>query len=310
MSELSAKKKRALEAAAHEAINNLTYVRDFVEWGACQFTVNNVYFGHGTDNPHDEALVLVFSVLGLEFDVARDVLDTPVCRQKKIAILELIVRRIVERKPVSYLTGEAWFAGCKFRVDERVLIPRSPIAEWIERGFSPWIDAQCVRRILDLGTGSGCMAITAALAFPQSEVIAVDNSQEALQVARLNIESYDLGHRVVALSSDMFADITGRFDVILSNPPYVDDLELASMPAEFHHEPLIGLSGGKDGLDFVRTILTQAPAYMNENAILIVEVGASVPALLKAYPRLPFVWLDLERGGENVFLLEHRDFQC
>ena len=308
LAELSAQKKRALKAAADEAQNTLNTAQDCVDWGTFQLAQSKLCFGHGTDNPRDEALLLVLSVLELDFDVPLEALNTLVCEQQKRAILELIVRRIVERKPAPYLTGEAWFAGCKFHVDERVLVPRSPIAEWIERGFSPWISERRVRRILDLGTGSGCMAIAAALVFPKSEVIAVDSSQEALQVTQLNIERYNLNQRVFPLCSDMFSNVTGSFDVILSNPPYVDDQELASMPAEFHHEPLIGLSGGRDGLNFVRTILTHAPSYMNENAILIVEVGASAPALVKAYPMLPFVWLDLERGGENVFVLEASEF--
>ena len=285
-------------------VKDLASPRDFVQWGAAKFTEHGLYFGHGTDNPLDEASVLVLSALDLEFDVSLERLDDVLTTQQRKAIVDLLVRRIVERRPAPYLTGEAWFAGLKFQVDERVLIPRSPIAEWIERGFSPWIDPARVSRILDIGTGSGCIAIAAALAFPEAEVVAVDISEDALQVTKNNIAGYGLKERVEPLCSDLFEAVSGRFDVIVSNPPYVDSGELAGMPAEFHHEPIGGLSGGSDGLDFVRKILSGAHTHLNENAILIVEVGASRPALLEAYPRMPFVWLDLERGGENVFLLE------
>ena len=268
------------------------------------FTGHGLYFGHGTDNPHDEAAVLVVSALGLELDAPVEKLDTTLTTQQKDAIVRLLVSRIVDRKPAPYLTGEAWFAGLRFFVDERVLVPRSPIAEWIEREFSPWIDAARVHRILDIGTGSGCIAIAAALASPAAEVVALDLSEQALEVARENIDRYGLSGRVMPLCSDLFDAVSGRFDVIVSNPPYVDHEELATMPAEFHHEPLAGLSGGEDGLKLVRRILSQAHSHLNEGAILIVEVGASAPALVKTYPDLPFIWLDLERGGENVFLLD------
>ena len=304
MVELTSQKKITLQAAADRARKNLSSACDFVDWGTVELAADELFFGHGTDNPSDEAVVLVLGALGLEFDAALETLTAPLNEQQKNAIIDLILRRILERKPAPYLTGEAWFAGQKFHVDERVLVPRSPIAEWIEREFSPWIAPGRVHRILDIGTGSGCIAIAAALAFPQAQVVALDSSQDALQVTQINIDRYDLSQRVLPLCSDMFAAVTGSFDLIVSNPPYVDSCELAAMPAEFYHEPVIGLSGGYDGLDFVRTILSQASNYMNENAILVVEVGASAPALLEAYPTLPFVWLDLEHGGENVFLLE------
>ena len=268
------------------------------------FTGHGLYFGHGTDNPRDEAAVLVLSALGFELDAPVEELDATLTTQQKDAIVRLLVSRIVDRKPAPYLTGEAWFAGLRFFVDERVLVPRSPIAEWIERGFSPWIDATRVHRILDIGTGSGCIAIAAALAFPEAEVVALDLSEQALEVARENIDRHSLRGRVMPLCSDLFDAVAGRFDVIVSNPPYVDHEELATMPEEFHHEPLAGLSGGEDGLKLVRRILSQAHEHLNEGAILIVEVGASAPALVETYPNLPFIWLDLERGGENVFLLD------
>ena len=301
---LSLAKDTVMPTVVDQAPGNLVNVRDFVEWGAAKFTEYGLCFGHGTDNSRDEAAVLVSSVLGLDFDAPQQQLEKALTDEQKRSISDLLVRRIVERKPAPYLTGEAWFAGLKFRVDERVLIPRSPIAEWIERGFAPWIDAHRVGRILDIGTGSGCIAIAAALMFPQAQVVAVDISERALQVTAENISMYGLESRVNALRSDLFAAVCGRFDVIVSNPPYVDGDALAAMPAEFHHEPRGGLSGGCDGLDLVRQILHRAYRHMNENAILIVEVGASALALLEVYPKVPFVWLDLEHGGENVFLLE------
>ena len=304
MADTTAEEKCNLAALAKAAAQQLTTARNFVLWGAARFTENDLFFGHGTDNAHDEAAVLVSSALGFELDVAAEQLDTPLTRDQKLAVTNLLVRRIVERKPAPYLTGEAWFAGLCFSVDQRVLVPRSPIAEWIERGFSPWVEPSCVRRVLDIGTGSGCIAIAAAKVFPQADVVAADISEEALQVARKNVSRHGLEKRVEPVCSNLFAGVSGRFDVIVSNPPYVDSAEIAAMPEEFRHEPMLGLSGGSDGLEFVHAILAQAPSYMNNNAILVVEVGASAPALIEAYPKLPFIWLDLERGGENVFLLE------
>lgn len=307
MADITSATRPSIQALAEQAIERLDCARELVGWGASMFAQHGLFFGHGTDNPHDEAAVLVLSGLGYELDAAGEQLDATLTSRQKEVVVGLLVRRIVERKPAPYLTGEAWFAGLRFLVDERVLVPRSPIAEWIERGFSPWIDAARVHRILDIGTGSGCIAIAAALVFPEAEVVALDISEQALQVTRENIDRYGLRERVKPLRSDLFDAVSGCFDVIVSNPPYVDREELASMPAEFHHEPLGGLSGGEDGLTLVRKILSRAQDHMNDGAVLIVEVGASAPALLKTYPNLGFIWLDLERGGENVFLLDRAE---
>ena len=251
-----------MQMLSAQALESLTSARDLVEWGAARFTEHGLFFGHGTDNAHDEAVVLVLNALGLEFDVPMERLDEALSKKQKTAVVELLTTRIAQRKPAPYLTGEAWFAGLRFFVDERVLIPRSPIAEWVERGFSPWIEPPRVRRLLDIGTGSGCIAIAAAKAFPQAEIVAVDVSEEALEVAEENISRHALEERIRIVCSDLFDAVTERFDVIVSNPPYVDGEELASMPEEFHHEPLRGLSGGSDGLVLVREILSGAHSYL------------------------------------------------
>nr|VFJ49042.1 MAG: ribosomal protein L3 glutamine methyltransferase [Candidatus Kentron sp. FM]VFJ62669.1 MAG: ribosomal protein L3 glutamine methyltransferase [Candidatus Kentron sp. FM]VFK09706.1 MAG: ribosomal protein L3 glutamine methyltransferase [Candidatus Kentron sp. FM] len=265
--------------------------------------------------------MLVRHALHLPPDIPGELLGGRLVEEEKNAILALFSRRVEERIPAAYLTGEAWFMGLEFYVDERVLIPRSPMAEWIERGFAPWIDpegspADSGRppgRILDLGTGSGCLAIALALVFPEARVDAVDISCDALEVARHNIRSYGLADRVHTIESDLFAQLdtgpaaSGPYDLIVSNPPYVDAHELAAMPSEYHHEPLIGLSGGDDGLTIVAAILREAGRFLAPEGILVVEVGSSRPAVEKAFPNLPLIWLTLNSGGENVFLVCARE---
>ena len=216
----------------------------------------------------------------------------------------LITRRIRERIPAAYLTGVTWFAGLRFCVDPRVLIPRSPIAELIERGFAPWIEPARVRRVLDLGTGSGCIAIAAARALPRARVDAVDISAAALAVAATNVRRHRLKARVRLRRSDHFRALSGRtYDIIVSNPPYVGARELARLPAEYRHEPRVALAAGRSGLDSVRVILREAARHLKPRGLLVVEVGNSEHALRRAFPRLPFVWLAFERGGGGVFLL-------
>jgi ribosomal protein L3 glutamine methyltransferase len=268
-----------------------------------------LHYGHGTDNARDEAAALIWHVLRLPHTARpgalRALLARAVAPSALARIEALLLRRIRERIPASCLTRRCWFAGLEFYVDERVLIPRSPIAELIEQRFAPWIGAARVQRILDLGTGSGCIAIACARAFPAARVDALDISSAALEVAARNIRRHRLGRRVRPLQSDYFAALgSASYDIIVSNPPYVGRRELRGLPAEYRHEPRLGLAAGTDGLDAVRIILREAAAHLNPGGILIVEVGNSEAALRRAFPRLPFIWLSFERGGGGVFMLE------
>ncbi len=263
-----------------------------------------LHFGHGTDNARDEAAALIWHVLRLPHSASATARSRPVSHRALAQIDALLTRRIRERIPAVYLTRVCWFAGLPMYVDERVLIPRSPIAELIEARFAPWIEAAGVRRVLDLGTGSGCIAIACARAFPAARVDAVDISREALAVAQRNIGRHRLRRRVRALRSDHFAALKhASYDIIVSNPPYVGRRELRGLPLEYRHEPQLALAAGADGLDSVRIILREAAAHLRPGGILIVEVGNTEVALRRAFPRLPFVWLSFERGGDGVFVL-------
>jgi ribosomal protein L3 glutamine methyltransferase len=268
-----------------------------------------LHYGHGTTHPRDDAAALIWHVLRLPQPCAGATMAALLRRRVPAAaraqIEALMQRRMRERIPVVYLTRRCWFAGLALYVDQRVLIPRSPIAELIERRFAPWVDAARARRILDLGTGSGCIAIACARAFPRAQVDAVDICADALAVARINIRRHHLGARVRARTSDHFGALRGaRYDIIVSNPPYVGERELQGLPGEYRHEPRLALAAGQDGLDSVRIILRDAAAHLKPAGVLIVEVGNSESALRRAFPRLPFVWLAFERGGGGVFLLE------
>lgn len=245
--------------------------------------------------------------LSLDPDVPEELLLGRLTVEEKERILALFARRIARRVPSAYLTGHAWFAGLSFRVDDRVLIPRSPIAELIEEGFQPWLDPESIERVLDVGTGSGCIAIACAVHMPHVQVDGVDISNDALEVARLNAEQHGVEDRVRFFISDALDAVRGQYDLILSNPPYVDAHDMDSLAEEFRHEPEIGLAGGEDGLDVVARVLDHAREKLRDDGALIVEVGASRPALAARYPRLPFVWLEFARGGDNVFLLRARD---
>ena len=271
---------------------------------AARFGKSRLVYGHGTDNALDEAAALVFHALRLDHADAPAVYDMEVTASGCRRVAALARRRIRERVPAAYLTKRMWFAGLEFHVDERVLVPRSPIAELIERRFAPWIDAARVRAILDIGTGSGCIAVASAVAFSRARVDAVDISRPALAVARGNIRRHSLARRVRALRSDHFSALRGRrYDIIVSNPPYVGAREMRSLPAEYRHEPRLALASGRDGLDSVRVILRESAEHLRTEGILVVEVGNSQETLEAAFPGVPFTWLSFERGGGGVFVL-------
>ncbi len=274
-----------------------------------QFESAGLSFGHGTDNALDDAAQLVLAGLGLPPEVPPEVMETRLSVAERVEIERLAGRRLRERVPTAYLTGVAWFCGLRFHVDEHVLVPRSPIAELIETGFAPWVRAdQAVRRVLDIGTGSACIAIACAYAFPEAQVDAVDVSPEALAVARRNIAAHGWDGRVRALHSDVYAAVGDeRYDIIVSNPPYVDAELMSDLPDEYRHEPALGLAGGGDGLDIVLRILRDARMHLQPDGILVVEVGDARDALERRFPELPFLWLEFERGGHGVFLLNAAD---
>jgi ribosomal protein L3 glutamine methyltransferase len=263
-----------------------------------------VFFGHGTDNARDEAAALVRHALRLPVRHAGALDRRPVGGNARHRVRELVSRRIEERIPAAYLTGCAWFAGLAMKVDARVLIPRSPLAEVIERGFAPWIDPTRVRRVLDIGTGSGCIAIACAKYLPAARIDAVDISAPALEVARANVRRHRLTHRVRLLESDHFGALArASYDIIVANPPYVGRAELEGLPAEYRHEPRVALAAGRSGLDSVRVILREAARHLRSRGLLIVEVGNTERAVRREWPRLPFVWLQFARGGGGVFVL-------
>jgi ribosomal protein L3 glutamine methyltransferase len=270
-----------------------------------------VFFGHGTDNAHDEAAALVLHALGLPASRGAALYRRRVDRAGERSVRELLTRRIRERMPAAYLTGVTWFAGARIEVDARVLIPRSPIAELIERRFAPWIDPARVQRVLDVGTGSGCIAIACARALPRARVDAIDISLDALAVARSNVRRHRLAHRVRLLRSDHFSALgNASYDIIVANPPYVGARELAGLPPEYRHEPRLALAAGSSGLDSVRIILAQAARHLRPRGLLIVEVGNTERAVRRTWPGLPFLWLEFERGGGGVFLLTREQLQA
>jgi len=279
--------------------------------GAARLSRARVFFGHGTDNARDEAALLVLHALHLQYSGGAALYRRRVGRAAQQRARQLITRRIRERMPAAYLTGVTQFAGVRIRVDARVLIPRSPIAELIERRFAPWIEARRVRRVLDVGTGSGCIAIACARALPRARIDAVDISAAALEVARDNLRRQRLTRRVRLLKSDHFSALGGAtYDIIVANPPYVGARELAGLPPEYRHEPRMALAAGRSGLDSVRIILAQAGRHLRPRGLLIVEVGNTEQAVRRVWRRLPFVWLEFERGGGGVFLLTREELQA
>jgi len=288
-------------------IDDLHTVRDYLRYVSSRFADSPLYFGHGTDNVWDESVQLVMRSLHLPLENNTLFLDARLTREERSLILDRMHRRIEDRIPLAYLLGEAWFMGLPFHVDERVLVPRSPLGELIQGGLQPWLGDKAVGRILDLCTGSGCIGIAAATVFEDAEVELSDISPEALDVAAVNVDYHEVGDRVRTIQSDVFDGLEGRYDVILSNPPYVDAEDIADMPAEYGHEPELGLAAGGDGLDIAHRILAGAADHLNPGGLLIVEVGNSWVALQEAYPDLPFTWLEFENGGDGVFLLTAED---
>ena len=285
-------------------------VADLIGHGARAFEHAGLAFGHGTDNATEDAAALVFHALDLDHAAARAAYVQRPGAAEVERVLALFAERIERRVPAAYLMGRMWFAGLEFEVDERVIVPRSPFAELIHAGFEPWIDPDRVHRILDIGTGSGCIAIACALAFPRVTVDAVDLSGDALDVARRNVARHAVGDRVRLLRGDVFEPVgDARYDLIVANPPYVSDAEMSALPSEYGHEPDLALRAGADGLDVVRRILAGAPRHLAPEGALFVEVGDSDHRVAEAFPRLPFIWLEFEHGGGGVFLLRRADFR-
>lgn len=289
-------------------------VGEYIRRTARQFERAGLHYGHGTANAVDEAAWLVFATLDLSHDDAQHHYERSLDDAERRRLDALVARRVGERIPLAYLLHEANFAGLRFYVDERVLVPRSPIAELIMDRFRPWLDAERVRLALDLGTGSGCIAVALATVFPQARVDALDVSPEALSVAKVNVARYALESRVRLVRSNHFEALECEqprpaYDLIVSNPPYVDSGEMRNLPAEYRHEPMLGLAAGRDGLDSVLTILHHAGPFLADGGVLVVEVGASQAALGKRLPEMPFVWLEFEHGGSGVFLLTKQDLE-
>lgn len=294
-------------AAEHQSINlpvELKTIRDCIRWGISRFNQAELYYGHGTASAQDEAVYLCLFALHLPHDFAVSYFDCALTEEEKQAVYHLLMRRIDERVPAAYLTGEAWFAGLPFYVNKNVLVPRSPIAELIENRFEPWVEPESVESILDLCCGSGCIGIASAYAFDWADVDMVDISPGAIEVAQENIQRHELEDRIAVIESNLFQNVPKRhYDIIVSNPPYVDAQDMAALPDEYLHEPELGLAAGEDGLELVIPMLQQAREFLSDQGILVVEVGNSQYALQEACPHVPFYWLEFERGGSGVFLL-------
>ncbi len=287
-------------------------LENLIDRAANIFQQHNLYFGHGTDNAWDEAMWLVFHALDIPWSSDESVLQQVLTNQQQQQAIALLNQRVEQRKPAAYLTGKMFFAGLEFIVSEDVLVPRSPIAELIQNGFRPWL-SEDPNRVLDLCTGSGCIGIACAAVFDQATVDCTDISEPALAIAKQNIELHQLQGRVKAVASDVFAglasDDVNRYNLIVSNPPYVDAQDLAEMPDEYRAEPEIGLASGVDGLDICRRILREAVNYLQPKGCLIVEVGNSWQALENSHPEVPFTWLEFEYGGDGVFIFSREELQ-
>jgi len=293
-------------AAARAELHTL---RDWLRFAVSRFEEAGLHFGHGTHQAYDEAAYLLLHALHLPLDRLEPFLDARITRAEAEKVASLLDRRVIERIPAAYLTKEAWLGDLRFYVDERVIVPRSFIAELLREHLAPWVpDPGTVGSALDLCTGSGCLAIAAALAFPDASVDGIDISRDALAVAQVNLGAYGLNDRVRLVRSDLFAKVEGRrYDVIVSNPPYVDAPSMRTLPEEYRHEPRLALAGGEDGLDAVRTIIDTAPRYLELDGTLVLEVGHNRPGMELAFPRLPFVWLETAANSDSVCLIKRED---
>ena len=293
----------------HGATEELVTVRDWLRWAVSRFNEAGLHFGHGTHNAWDEAVWIVLATLHLPRDTLEPFLDARLTSSERHALLERLQQRVVHRLPAAYLLNEAWLGEFRFHVDPRVIVPRSYFAELLEDGFAPWIEnPESVASALDLCTGSGCLAIVMAHAFPNAAVDAIDISPEALEVARRNIADYGLEDRVHAIESDLFAKARGRrYDLIICNPPYVTAAAMEALPPEYRHEPALALAAGRDGLDVVRRILAQARKHLNPRGVIAIEVGHNQELVTEAFPDLPAVWLDTEHADGKVFVLTRED---
>ncbi|CAH1192792.1 50S ribosomal subunit protein L3 N(5)-glutamine methyltransferase [Candidatus Nitrotoga sp. BS] len=292
-----------------DSTNELHTVRDWLRFTVSAFNEAKLSFGHGSASAYDEAAYLILHTLHLPLDTLDPFLDARLISDEKNALLALLKQRVDKRIPVAYLTQEAWLGDFRFYVDKRVIVPRSFIAELIQEQFASWIaDTKIVTNVLDLCTGSGCLAILAAHAFPDAAVDSVDISPAALEVAKRNIADYGMEDRIQIIESDMFTNLKGKqYDVIISNPPYVDAPSMATLPSEYRHEPQLALGSGADGLDATREILEHAADHLNPNGLLVVEIGHNRPTLEATYPNLPFIWLEVAAGDEFVFMLRRED---
>lgn len=289
----------------HHVTNELFTIRDWLRFAVSQFEASDIFFGHGTDNAYDEAVWLIMSALHLPHDTLNNFLDARLTPAEREKLADFIGQRIMLHKPTAYLVKEAWLQGFKFYVDERVIVPRSFIAELLSEDLSPWIEfPEMVESAADICTGSGCLGILLANSFPNAAIDVIDISQDAIDVANINIQNYGLQEQVTAVKSDMFSALKGKkYDLIISNPPYVDAPSMEELPAEYRNEPQLALGSGEAGLDHTHTILREAANYLNDDGLLIVEIGHNRDALIDAYPDLPFTWLEVSSGNEFVFLL-------
>ena len=290
-----------------EITSQLTTIRDYARWSMGRFTESNIFYGHGTDNAWDEALTLIFHLLHLPPEANQHVLDAVLPKAERQLILRVVEARCLDRMPLPYLTNEVWFSGMPFIVDERVLIPRSPIGELIESAFFPWAPPT-IRKVLDLCAGSGCIGL-ACVQHLEVDADLVDLSEDALAVAAKNIAKHKMSESARIIQSDLFANVSDKYDVIVTNPPYVDAADLDAMPPEFHHEPRIALAAGDDGLDLAHKILAEAAGYLSEQGILVMEVGNSWLALEQSYPSVPFTWIEFERGGHGVCVFNRQELE-